>query len=217
LRSEHPASHEQGRWVSLHADYRSRDLAMASSGAPSSSAADTLVSLAWAQAAAKTVKDNLAYDANLPELGKLVARTREPHSYTYRPYTDEELAPGGRPVLWRQQVFSLGFHRAPPQRVRELAGEEGMASLRGLWPEIHRAWASVDDRLVIWNYEAAEEGAAGGEDGDWEEIADLGHPITAVGLVVPRPDFFIPAIKVRGLTQRRRDIGSAVDDACVRE
>ena len=36
----------------------------------------------------------------------------------------------------------------------------------GLWPEIHRAWAAVDDELIVWNYEG-DAGESGRESGDY--------------------------------------------------
>ena len=48
-----------------------------------------------------------------------------------------------------------------------------MASLRGLWPEVHRAWASFDDVLLVWDYEAPKSAGA------VAATPPLGHPITA--------------------------------------
>lgn len=188
---------------------------------------DSLFALSWATEAAHAIDRQANFDRNIPDLGKLIcgggaspvaltSPNSSSHNYSYRPYTDEEIlaTTGANGVaLWKQQLAPTGFHRALPRRVRELAGNEEFASLRGLWAEVHRAWVTCDDRLLIWNYEASSSssdlsagslvvgdgGHAGGNGGaeDYVEVGELGHVITSVGLVVPRPDFFAPAIKVR--------------------
>lgn len=168
---------------------------------------ESLFGLSWAQRARTVIQRYNDLDNLSPEFAKLITGIGEggavSHAYTYRPYTDREL--GHRVVVFEQQLEQITPLSTLPRRVRELAGQEEFASLRGLWPEVHRAWSTHDDRLVIWNYEwpasAPGSGAAvvgtPDPDGDVVQLDPLGHVITAVALVVPRMDMFTPAVKVR--------------------
>ncbi|KAJ1951443.1 hypothetical protein FBU59_000157 [Linderina macrospora] len=57
----------------------------------------------------------------------------------------------------------------------------------GIFPEIQRAWVTVDHRLFLWNYE--------NEDDDFYSFEDQEQIIVSVALVKPRPGVFIESIK----------------------
>ena len=52
-----------------------------------------------------------------------------------------------------------------PRIVTDRLAETELSCLMGLWPEIHRAWAAIDDELIVWNYDG-DTGATGRENGD---------------------------------------------------
>ncbi|KAJ2701379.1 hypothetical protein H4218_001444 [Coemansia sp. IMI 209128] len=56
----------------------------------------------------------------------------------------------------------------------------------GLFPEIKRAWITVDHRLFLWNYE---------EESDFYSFDDQEQIIVSVALVKPKPGVFVDAIK----------------------
>ncbi|KAJ2400125.1 hypothetical protein GGI23_002232 [Coemansia sp. RSA 2559] len=56
----------------------------------------------------------------------------------------------------------------------------------GLFPEIKRAWITVDHRLFLWNYE---------DESDFYSFEDQDQIIVSVALVRPRPGVFVDAIK----------------------
>ncbi|KAJ2520391.1 hypothetical protein H4217_002073 [Coemansia sp. RSA 1939] len=56
----------------------------------------------------------------------------------------------------------------------------------GLFPEIKRAWITVDHRLFLWNYE---------DESDFYSFEDQEQIIVSVALVRPRPGVFVDAIK----------------------
>ena len=55
----------------------------------------------------------------------------------------------------------------------------------GLFPEIHRAWLTIDHRLFLWNYE---------DGSDFVSYDELDQIIVSVTLVPPRPGVFIQEI-----------------------
>ncbi|KAG5513990.1 hypothetical protein PMAC_000612 [Pneumocystis sp. 'macacae'] len=56
----------------------------------------------------------------------------------------------------------------------------------GLFPEIQRAWITVDNRLYLWNYLNGE---------DFQSYEDLDRTIICIKLVKPRPGVFIDSIE----------------------
>ncbi|KAJ2554199.1 hypothetical protein EV175_002669, partial [Coemansia sp. RSA 1933] len=56
----------------------------------------------------------------------------------------------------------------------------------GLFPEIKRAWITVDHRLFLWNYE---------DESDFYSFEDQDQIIVSVALVRPRPGVFVDSIK----------------------
>jgi hypothetical protein len=56
----------------------------------------------------------------------------------------------------------------------------------GLFPEIDRAWVSIDNRLYLWNYKNG---------GDFYEFDELDQVIISVALVAPKPGIFKDYIK----------------------
>ncbi|KAI9352014.1 Non-repetitive/WGA-negative nucleoporin C-terminal-domain-containing protein [Obelidium mucronatum] len=55
----------------------------------------------------------------------------------------------------------------------------------GLFPEIHRAWITIDHQLFLWNYDSPEE---------FEVFDDQDQVIVSVGLVKPLPGVFLDEI-----------------------
>ncbi|KAL0269136.1 UNVERIFIED_CONTAM: hypothetical protein PYX00_006963 [Menopon gallinae] len=58
--------------------------------------------------------------------------------------------------------------------------------MMGLFPEIHRAWLTIDSDIYIWTYEHGT---------DLAYFDGLGEIIVSVGLVKPKPDVFYQYIK----------------------
>ncbi|KAJ2869104.1 hypothetical protein GGH93_006264 [Coemansia aciculifera] len=56
----------------------------------------------------------------------------------------------------------------------------------GLFPEIKRAWITVDHRLFLWNYE---------DESDFYSFDDQEQIIVSVALVTPKPGVFVDTIK----------------------
>eukprot|EP00850_Spirogloea_muscicola_P013590 SM000093S24401 [mRNA] locus=s93:175800:183708:+ [translate_table: standard] len=66
------------------------------------------------------------------------------------------------------------------------SGGDG-AALCGLFPEIRRAWATVDNRLFLWRFDKW--------DGSFMEYSGEDQAICAVGLACPKREVFIEAIE----------------------
>ncbi|XP_044491621.1 nuclear pore complex protein NUP155-like isoform X2 [Mangifera indica] len=82
-------------------------------------------------------------------------------------------------------VDSLDLPTALVQRYNA-AGGEGNA-LCGIFPEIRRAWASVDNSLFLWRFDKW--------DGQCPEYTRKEQVICAVGLAKSRPEIFVEAIQ----------------------
>jgi hypothetical protein len=57
------------------------------------------------------------------------------------------------PPQW-PPLLSVVQHRQLPSVVEERVLTRQVFSLCGLFPEIHRAWATVDNALFLWRYDA---------------------------------------------------------------
>ena len=56
----------------------------------------------------------------------------------------------------------------------------------GLFPEIERAWLTIDSDIYVWRFE---------DQTDLAFFDSLGDAILSVGLVKPKPNIFRPHIK----------------------
>ena len=113
------------------------------------------------------------------------------NKYFYKPY-GETTSSTALPT-WRLPQFVL--HEGPRMIPRAILNHVSTASaltLKGLLPEIGRAWISVDSTLYLWNYDASDDmgGSASGSSADYNIYSQLDQVITAVAVVLPRKDTF---------------------------
>ncbi|KAK6639409.1 hypothetical protein RUM43_007682 [Polyplax serrata] len=94
----------------------------------------------------------------------------------------EVLAPGVPNV---KQVTTVSKVPLPPE-VMEHFGHMQCHCMMGLFPEIHRAWLTIDSDIYIWSYEHGT---------DLAYFDGLGEVIVSVGLVKPKPNVFYQYIK----------------------
>ncbi|KAL8150748.1 hypothetical protein V2J09_020556 [Rumex salicifolius] len=92
------------------------------------------------------------------------------------------------PKEWPSLVEVVDTWELPPILVERYnaAGGEGTA-LCGVFPEIRRAWASVDNSLFLWRFDKW--------DGQCPEYSGEEQAICAVGLAKSKPGVFIEAIQ----------------------
>ncbi|KAJ0492375.1 putative nucleoporin, nucleoporin, nucleoporin, subdomain 1 [Helianthus annuus] len=92
------------------------------------------------------------------------------------------------PSEWPPLVEVVNSRELPSVLIERYnaAGGEGTA-LCGIFPEIRRAWASVDNSLFLWRFDKW--------DGQCSEYSDDEQAICAVGLVKPKPEIFLEAIQ----------------------
>ncbi|XP_010932548.2 nuclear pore complex protein NUP155 isoform X1 [Elaeis guineensis] len=92
------------------------------------------------------------------------------------------------PKEWPPHLEVVETRELPPVLIERYnaAGGEGTA-LCGIFPEICRAWASVDNSLFLWRFDSW--------DGQCCEYSAEDHAICAVGLVRPKPGIFLEAIQ----------------------
>ncbi|ERM95873.1 nuclear pore complex protein NUP155 isoform X1 [Amborella trichopoda] len=105
----------------------------------------------------------------------------EASRYTSHPYTSH-------PKEWPPLVEVVDTKELPAALIDRYnaAGGEG-AALCGIFPEIHRAWASVDNSLFLWRFDKW--------DGQCAEYSGEEQAICAVGLGKSKPGIFVEAIQ----------------------
>ncbi|XP_077230476.1 nuclear pore complex protein NUP155-like isoform X2 [Tasmannia lanceolata] len=105
----------------------------------------------------------------------------EASRYSTHPYSSH-------PKEWPPLAEVVDTQDLPPVLVERYneTGREGTA-LCGVFPEIRRAWASVDNSLFLWRFDKW--------DGQCPEYSGEEQAICAVGLVKCKPNIFVEAIK----------------------
>ncbi|KAK8930813.1 hypothetical protein KSP39_PZI016776 [Platanthera zijinensis] len=105
----------------------------------------------------------------------------EASRYTSHPYASH-------PKEWPPAAEVLETRELPPVLIERYgaAGGEGTA-LCGIFPEIRRAWASVDNSLFLWRFDK--------RDGQCTEYSGVEQSICAVGLARVKHGIFIEAIQ----------------------
>ncbi|TIB67852.1 nucleoporin-domain-containing protein [Wallemia mellicola] len=123
--------------------------------------------------ARKSINDWLTKDAELvPELDELMNSSAST-SYT--------LPPSGS---WSAFVKRKTIHL--PDTLFEQYNRVQCRCFMGLFPEIDRAWITIDNKLYLWDY----------VDGiDFASYEDLPELIVSLGLVKPKPGVFVDTIK----------------------
>ncbi|WVZ26524.1 hypothetical protein V8G54_005068 [Vigna mungo] len=105
----------------------------------------------------------------------------EASRYTSHPYSTH-------PREWPPSVEVVNTWELPPVLIERYnaAGGEGTAFC-GIFPEIRRAWASVDNSLFLWRFDKW--------DGQCPEFSGEEQAICAVGLAKSKPGVFVEAIQ----------------------
>eukprot|EP00850_Spirogloea_muscicola_P020557 SM000219S06702 [mRNA] locus=s219:133506:144913:- [translate_table: standard] len=122
-------------------------------------------------------------------LGAVAARSLAAACCVEPPATD--IGAHGDGACWKQwlpQVEVCERLDLPPALIEAYSqsGGDG-AALCGLFPEIRRAWATVDNRLFLWRFDKW--------DGSFMEYSGEDQAICAVGLACPKRGVFIEAIE----------------------
>eukprot|EP01018_Ginkgo_biloba_P001309 Gb_24664 [translate_table: standard] len=105
----------------------------------------------------------------------------EASRYSSHPYSSP-------PKEWPPPIEVVNARELPPVLIDRYnaAGGEGTA-LCGIFPEIRRAWASVDNSLFLWRFDKW--------DGQCPEYSGEEQAICAVGLAKAKPGIFVEAIQ----------------------
>ncbi|KAG0320862.1 hypothetical protein BGZ99_004279 [Dissophora globulifera] len=116
--------------------------------------------------ASKTVDDQLGREQKYPELS----------DFFNTDYSANYVATDPRQqILRRKRAISL------PDTLFEQYNLLECRCFMGLFPEIGRAWITIDHRLFLWNY---------ADGGNYESYEELDQVIVNVALVKPKPDTF---------------------------
>lgn len=132
-------------------------------------------------AAGRLVSDYIGRDAGCFGTSSDLEEALEASRYSSHPYSSP-------PKEWPHPIEVVNARELPPVLVDRYneAGGEGTA-LCGIFPEIRRAWASVDNSLFLWRFDKW--------DGQCPEYSGEEQPICAVGLAKAKPGIFVEAIQ----------------------
>ncbi|KAJ1945809.1 hypothetical protein GGF37_001512, partial [Kickxella alabastrina] len=124
------------------------------------------------QQAAKLVESNIQSDSKFPALSELLQGSS---SGDY-----ETPLPADWQIVGKQRLIPL------PDALFEQYDLLECRCFMGLFPEIQRAWITVDHRLFLWNYQ---------DETDFYSFEDQDQIIVSVALVRPRKGVFVDTIE----------------------
>ncbi|KAJ2867706.1 hypothetical protein FB639_004919, partial [Coemansia asiatica] len=118
--------------------------------------------------AARLIEANIQSDSKFPSIADLL----------HAEY--EQAIPSDRQVVVQQRLIPL------PDALFEQYDLLECRCFMGLFPEIKRAWITVDHRLFLWNYE---------EESEFYSFEDQEQIIVSVALVRPKSGVFVDTIR----------------------
>uniref|UniRef100_A0A7S2W9K2 Nucleoporin Nup133/Nup155-like N-terminal domain-containing protein n=1 Tax=Mucochytrium quahogii TaxID=96639 RepID=A0A7S2W9K2_9STRA len=123
------------------------------------------------------------------ELSQLLKNARLGASVPQNYFSDKFCkfrVPGvGTSVRWLPDIESVDC-RPVPRAIRNLYSQIECETFMGLFPEINRAWITIDNKLFLWNYYKGE---------DFYMYSGLDQLIVSIGLARPRPGVFGPDVE----------------------
>jgi nuclear pore complex protein Nup155 len=121
--------------------------------------------------AGRAINDGILKDNRFPDLDFLV---QQGASTNYSLPEDPSWFP-----FQRTQILTI------PDSIFAQYNKTQLTTQMGLFPEIQRAYITVDNRLYLWNYLNGE---------DFQSFSDSPQTLLAVRLIPPRPGVFLPSI-----------------------
>ncbi|NXJ15091.1 NU155 protein, partial [Odontophorus gujanensis] len=131
----------------------------------------------------RQIQDDRCY----PDLSELLA-VPAPGSPTVSGMTDMDYplqGPGLLSIPNLPEISSIRRVPLPPELVEQF-GHMQCNCMMGVFPEISRAWLTIDSDIFMWNYE---------DGGDLAYFDGLSETILAVGLVKPKGGIFQPHVR----------------------
>ncbi|CAK9002340.1 Nuclear pore complex protein Nup155 (155 kDa nucleoporin) (Nucleoporin Nup155) [Durusdinium trenchii] len=123
------------------------------------------------------------------ELSDLLKNSRDKSGSAQQYFVDKfsrHRVPGvGLAAKWLPAVQVVDC-RPVPRAIRSLYSQIECETFMGIFPEINRAWITIDNRLFLWNYY---------KDEDFYMYDGLDQLIVSVGLARPRPGVFDSGIE----------------------
>ncbi|XP_030048906.1 nuclear pore complex protein Nup155 [Microcaecilia unicolor] len=136
--------------------------------------------------AGRVIDQQLQEDRCYPDLAQLLS-VPAPNSPTVSGMSDMDYplqGPGLLSVPNLPEISAIRRVPLPPELVEQF-GHMQCNCMMGVFPEISRAWLTIDSDIFMWNYE---------DGGDLAYFDGLSETILSVGLVKPKPGIFQPHI-----------------------
>ncbi|XP_074787861.1 nuclear pore complex protein Nup155 isoform X3 [Athene noctua] len=139
------------------------------------------------EVAGRNIDRQIQDDRCYPDLSELLA-VPEPGSPTVSGMSDMDYplqGPGLLSIPNLPEISSVRRVPLPPELVEQF-GHMQCNCMMGVFPEISRAWLTIDSDIFMWNYE---------DGGDLAYFDGLSETILAVGLVKPKGGIFQPHVR----------------------
>ncbi|CAN6638522.1 nucleoporin Nup170p [Trichomonascus vanleenenianus] len=125
--------------------------------------------------AAEFIDNYLEKDKKFPELDRIIMQGQSSeYLFAESPYDLGALVP-----FQRTNFVNI------PDAIFDQYNQTECYTRMGIFPEIERAWITVDNRLYFWNYKSGE---------DFLTFEDITHTIIGVSLVKPKPGTFTETV-----------------------
>uniref|UniRef100_A0A669PJP2 Nuclear pore complex protein Nup155 n=1 Tax=Phasianus colchicus TaxID=9054 RepID=A0A669PJP2_PHACC len=154
---------------------------------PSTTFAALPLALTALEIAGRIIDRQIQDDRCYPDLSELLA-VPAPGDPTVSGMTDMDYplqGPGLLSIPNLPEISSVRRVPLPPELVEQF-GHMQCNCMMGVFPEISRAWLTIDSDIFMWNYE---------DGGDLTYFDGLSETILAVGLVKPKGGIFQPHVR----------------------
>ncbi|VEU21043.1 DEKNAAC101957 [Brettanomyces naardenensis] len=126
------------------------------------------------------VTNAIVKDNSTPTLYEVLSKYAV-DNYNYKPNTS--LGPFAR--FEKSNIYNI------PDRIFQKYNSLDCVTNIGIFSELQKAWLTIDDKLIIWNYKA---GSSSSSEQEFYTIDDFKSTILTVALVKPKPKVFVDSV-----------------------
>ncbi|KAH3671304.1 hypothetical protein OGAPHI_000527 [Ogataea philodendri] len=137
----------------------------------------------------QSIQSAIEKDNNTPPLSEVLTKYAI-DNYNYKP--NESLGPFSR--FEKSSIYNI-----PDQIFQEYHSLDCITNM-GLLNELQRAWLTIDNKLIIWNYKASS------HESEYFTIDELKNTILTVKLIKPKPGVFVNSVNYLLLVSTSMDI-----------
>ncbi|ODV86221.1 hypothetical protein CANARDRAFT_231688 [[Candida] arabinofermentans NRRL YB-2248] len=137
----------------------------------------------------QSISISIDKDNNTPVLNEMLSRYAI-DNYNFEP----ERSLGAFSRFEKSNIYNI------PDRIFQEYRSLDCITNMGMFPELQKAWLTIDDKLIIWNYQAS------AHEEDFYTIDAFKNTILTVQLVKPKPKVFVDSVNYLLLVSTSMDI-----------